>query len=258
MTARSIWQGKLTFQKHEIGVKLYSAVQDREVHFHLLHKREHARVQQRMVDAETEKPVPLEQARKAFEAAPGLYVALSSDEIEQSVPAPSREVRISRFVPIDAIDPQLYDRPYYLGPAENSETDYFALAEALDANRAGIASWVMRKHSYVGALVAQRGYLMLITLRHAEEVVPVGELEPPHGRPLASKEKDLAEKLIEALAGPFKVHAYHDEYQHRIHELIEAKRAVKKLKPKRAPRRRRTASLTDALEASLRDASRNR
>jgi DNA end-binding protein Ku len=253
VTARAMWQGKLAFQSHEIGVRLYSAVLDRNVHFHLLHKRDHARVQQRMVEAETEMPVPLDQTRKAFEAAPGLFVALSSEEIEQTVPAPSREVKISRFVPIEAIDPQLYDRPYYLGPAENSEPDYFALAEALDAKRAGIASWVMRKHSYVGALIGQHGYLMLITLRHAEEVIPVAELAAPQGRPLASKEKDLAEKLIEALAGPFKPHAYHDEYQHRIHELVEAKRAGKKVKPKRAPRRRRTASLADALQASLKN-----
>jgi DNA end-binding protein Ku len=111
MNARSIWQGKLTVQKHKIAVKLYSAVQDRQIHFHLLHKRDRTRVEQRMVDGGTKKPVPLDETRKAFEAEPGLYVAVSSEEIERSVPEPSREVRISRFVPTDVIDPQLFDRP---------------------------------------------------------------------------------------------------------------------------------------------------
>ena len=45
MTARSIWQGNLSVQKHEIAVKLYSAVVDRQIHFHLLHKRDRTRVQ---------------------------------------------------------------------------------------------------------------------------------------------------------------------------------------------------------------------
>jgi DNA end-binding protein Ku len=259
VTARSIWQGKLTMQKHEIAVKVYSAVLDRQIHFHLLHKRDRTRVQQRMVDAETERPVPLDETRKAFEAEPGLYVALTSEEIERSVPEPSREIGIRCFLPAHVIDPQLFDRPYYLGPAEDSRTDYFALAQALDRKKsAGLASWVMRKHSYVGALIAQQEYLILITLRHAEEVIPVSQLDPPPGRPLEPKEKDLAEKLIEALSGPFRPEAYHDEYQERIRELIDAKRAGKKVKPKRAARRRREGSLADALRASLKGASANR
>ncbi len=83
MTARAIWQGTLVIQKHKLAVKLYSAVLDRQVHFHLLHKRDRTRVQQRMVDAETGEPVALEDARKAFEVEPGLYVAVTAEEIEQ-------------------------------------------------------------------------------------------------------------------------------------------------------------------------------
>ena len=72
MSARAIWQGTLIVQKQEIAVKFYSAVVDRQTHFHLLHKRDRTRVEQRMVDAETEDPVPLEEARKAYQAEPGV------------------------------------------------------------------------------------------------------------------------------------------------------------------------------------------
>ncbi len=252
MAARAIWTGNLVVQKHEIGVKLYSAVMDRQIHFHLLHKSDRTRVQQQMVDAETEKPVALADAQKAFEAGSGVYVAVTSEEIERSIPEPSREVRVDRFVPTGAVDAQLLDRPYYLGPTDDSAPDYFALAQALDGKkRSGIASWVMRKHAYVGALVAQQGYLMLITLRHAGEVIPISELEPPQGRGLEPKEREMAAKLVEALSGRFQPTAYHDEYQARVHELIEAKRTGKKVKPKRAPRRRREGSLAASLQASL-------
>jgi DNA end-binding protein Ku len=259
VSARSIWQGTLTVQKHEIAVKVYSAVEDRQVHFHLLHKRDKTRVQQRMVDPETGEPVPLEEARKAFEVEPGLYVALTRDEIERSAPKPRRDILVSQFVPIRAIDPHLFDRPYYLGPGADSATDYFALAQALDKKKfAGIATWVMRHHSYVGALIAEQNYLMLITLRHADEVIAVSQLAPPQGGALGAKEKVLAVRLVEALSGQFDPAAYNDEYQERIRELVEAKRAGKKLKPKRVRRRRTEGSLADSLQASLKKASATR
>ena len=126
MSARSIWQGTLAVQKHEIAIKLYAAVEDRQVHFHLLHKRDRNRVEQRMVDPKTETPVPLDEVRKAFEAEPGRYVVVTRrGRIERSQPKAARELKVSRFVPIAAIDPQLFDRPYFLGPDKDSANDYF-------------------------------------------------------------------------------------------------------------------------------------
>jgi DNA end-binding protein Ku len=256
---RSIWQGSLLVQKNVIGVKVYSAVVDRQIHFHLLHRSDRMRVQQRMVQAQTETPVPLAETRKAFEAEPGLYVAISSEELDQAAPEASREINVKRFVPTGAIDPQLFDRPYYLGPLADSAMDYFALTQALDRKqKSGIAFWVMRKHSYVGALITQWSHLMLITLRHAGEIIPASELESPDGPPLERKERELAGKLVETLAGDFHPEAYHDEYQARLRELVDAKRAGKKLKPKRAPKRRREGSLADSLLASLNGASKKR
>jgi DNA end-binding protein Ku len=75
---------------------------------------------------------------------------------------------------------------------------------------------------------------------------------------LAPNEKNLAEKLIEALSGEFQPEAYHDEYQARIRELVVAKQHGKKLKAKRSPTRRRERSLTDSLQASLKAASATR
>jgi DNA end-binding protein Ku len=256
VSARSMWQGVLTVQKHQIAVKLYAAVDDRQVHFHLLHKRDRIRLQQRMVDPETDKPVEPDEMPKAFKSAPGLYVVVTPEEIERSEPKPTREVRLNQFVPVPAIDPRLFDRPYYLGPGTDSTVDYFALAHALDRKKfAGIATWVMRQHSYVGALLTHNGHLMLITLRHADEVIPVKELDPPQGGALEPKERDLAGKLIEALSGEFDPETYHDEYQRWVHELIEAKRAGKKAKPQRVRRPQPQGSLAESLRSSLKKVS---
>ena len=251
--ARAIWQATLTIKKHELPVKLYAAVEDRETHFHLLHKRDRTRVEQHMVDSETGQPVSSTEALKAFEAEPGLFVKLTPEEIERTEPPPSRAVKIDEFISVSAIDPFLYDRPYYLGPESDSIEDYFALAQALSRQRkAGIAHWVMRKHSYRGALTVHDGYLVLITLRHAAEIIAINQLDPPGGPALTTKEKNLARRLLEELSGTFKASEYHDEYQERVRELIEAKRSGKRLKRKPPPKRSPARSLADSLEKSLR------
>jgi DNA end-binding protein Ku len=257
--ARAIWQGTLRIQRLEIPVKLYAAVQDRQIHFHLLHKRDLARVAQRMVDARTEKPVPLDEARKAFEAKPGVYVVITRDELEKLAPKPERTIVVDHFVPTESIDAQFFDRPYYLGPTEESAADYEAFRLALATRKkVGVATWVMRKHSYVGAVVPEDRCLTLITLRHSDEVIPVTKLDAPEGRALDRKERDLADQLIEALSGEFQPQAYQDEYQSRVRELIDAKRAGKKIKRKRAPRRHSEGTLADSLRSSLKAAVRRK
>ena len=53
MGARAIWKAHIRFGAVDVPVKLYSAVQDRAVHFRLLDARRHEPVKQHMVDPET-------------------------------------------------------------------------------------------------------------------------------------------------------------------------------------------------------------
>ena len=88
MGARAIWQATLEIGKESLPVKLYSAVEDRQIHFHMLHKRDRTRVHQEMVDSRTGRPVPSDEMVKAFEVEPGRYVKLTDEEIERSEPEP--------------------------------------------------------------------------------------------------------------------------------------------------------------------------
>lgn len=65
---------------------------------------------------------------------------------------------------------------------------------------------------------------MLITLRHAGEVIPASALEAPAGRDLDPKEREMAEKFIAALEEEFDPEQYRDEYRERVARLIEIKR----------------------------------
>jgi DNA end-binding protein Ku len=251
MAARAIWKGKLKFGRTDLPVNLYSGVVDKTVHFHILNERSETRVKQHMVDPLSNKEVSNPEIQKGYQIEPGVFVILTKEELEQVQPKPSRDIEILRFVPPQKISSLWYDRPYYLGP-DGDQTEYFALAEAL-ANRKkdGIARWVMRGKEYVGALRSQDDYLMLVTLRHADEVVSAEDLPAPEGRDLDKKEVAMARQLVELLEGQFNPDEFRDEYRERVKEFIEKKAKGKKPRLHAVKSRKATPSLTSALSKSI-------
>ena len=174
MPARAIWKGHLVLGKHEVPVKVYSAVQDQAVHFHLLHEKDLTPVEQRIVRKDNGREVPKEAQRKALPLDDQRAVILEPDELETLEPESDRTIQLLRFVPRDALGDQWFDRPYYLGPDEGDGGAYVALAHALgDKDRLGIARWVMRDKRYLGALSVADGHLVMTTLRRAEQVLAV-------------------------------------------------------------------------------------
>src|SRR5690349_22369809 len=127
MAARSMWNGTLKVGKTRIGVKLYAAIEDSAVHFHMLHARDHERVKQRMVNPVSGEAREGDQIQHGFEVQRGTFVLLKPSELAELEPEPSRDIVVTSFVPASAIEPAWYERPYFLGPAGKSQ-DYFALA----------------------------------------------------------------------------------------------------------------------------------
>ncbi len=251
MAARAIWKGELKIGSSKIPVKLYSGVVDRTVHFHILDGPHHMRVKQHMVNPDTDEEVPPEETQKGYEIEPGKFVLLTEEELAELEPEPSREIEISEFVPPEAISQQWYERPYYLGP-DGDENAYFALAEALNnRSREGLAHWVMRNKPYVGALRAQEDYLLLFTLRHAEEVISARDLPQPAGRAPTQKELTMAQQLVGLLEGEFNAAEFKDEYRERVLEFIEQKAKGRAPKLRAIKAKPTAASLDNVLAKSL-------
>ena len=251
MAARAIWKGDLKINSTKVPVKLYSAVQDQNVRFHILDVKSKTRVKQHMIEPESEKEVSNEEIQKAFEVEPGTFVILDAKELESLQPEPSRDIEIEHFVPAARIPPEFYDRPYSLGP-DGDQAGYFALAEALGRQeKEGVAHWVMRKQPYAGALRAEGDYLMLVTLRNAEEVLSAEDLPRPAGRAPDKKELSMAKQLIDLLKGEFDAKEFKDEYRARVVEFIEKKAKGHKPKLRLVKSKRKTASLDKVLSKSI-------
>jgi DNA end-binding protein Ku len=252
MAARAMWKGTMTCDDLEVPVKLYSAIEDRNIHFHLLHEEDLTRVEQRMVHPETDETVPYAATRRGLEVSANKLVMLTQEELDELEPEASREIALEAFLPEGEVDHAWYDRPYYLGPDGDAD-EYFALAESLAATeRQAIARWVMRGKRYVGTLIEQEGYLMLITLRHEGEVINTADLTPPTGRELPAKERKLAEQLVEALEEKqFHPDAYHDTYRESLEKLIAKKSRGETIEVEERKAPAESGSLAKSLEASL-------
>lgn len=251
MAARAIWKGQLKIGGTRIPVKLYSAVQDRTVRFHVLDERNKARVKQHMIEPDSGEEVPTAEIQKGYEIEPGRFVILTEEDLETLKPPASRDIEILEFVDQAKISQQWYERPYYLGP-DNGSDEYFALAEALKNKESeGIAQWVMRNKYYAGALRAVDDYLFLFTLRDANEVILAKDLAKPTGAAPTQKELAMAQQLVEMLQGEFNAADYKDEYRSRVMEFIErkAKGRVPRLAPVKA--KRQPAALDSVLAKSI-------
>jgi DNA end-binding protein Ku len=251
MAARAMWKGQLKVGSAKIPVKLYSAVQDQTVRFHILDDKHKERVKQHMIDPDSGEEVPSEEIRKGYEVEPGKFVILTEEDVEKLAPPASRDIDIVEFVPQNKISEQWYDRPYYLGP-DGDEKAYFALVEALNNKESeGIAHWVMRNKYYAGGLRAVDDYLFLFTLRDAKEVILAEQLTKPAGAAPTQKELAMAKQLVEMLEGEFNPKDYKDEYRERVQEFIEKKARGRAPQLRAVKTKRKTEELGNVLEKSI-------
>ena len=182
MASRSLWTGSITFGLVNIPVKLFVAVREKSLAFHMLHDQDHARLQRKMVCSKDGKEVHAEHTVKGYEVSPGEYVVVREAELEAAAPKKSKTIEIEDFVEMDEIDPVYFDRPYYVVPQEQGAKAYRLLVEAMEkSKKVGIARFVMRAKEYLCAMRPQEGALILETMHFNDEVIPVDQVDGvPH------------------------------------------------------------------------------
>src|SRR5690606_41768000 len=130
VAARAMWKRVLTVADGRVPARLYSAVEDRSVHFRLLHDEDHVPVRQRLVEPESERSVEYSETQRAFLTPERDLVAIRPEELEALTPEPSRDIEVLCFVPTGAVDHRWYERPYFLGP-DGKASELAALVAAM-------------------------------------------------------------------------------------------------------------------------------
>lgn len=260
---RAMWSGSISFGLVTIPVKLYVAVSRKTVHFNQLDRESGSRIRMKKVSAETGDEVPSDRIIKGYELASGQYVVVDEAELGALDPVAQRTIDIEEFVDLADIDPVFYDSAYYLAPDKAAVKPYALLARAMDdAGKVGIARFVMRTKQYLAAIRPKDGRLLLSTMVYADELVAPEEI-PEIGEigavELPERELEMAQMLIDSLAGVFEPEKYRDTHREAVLELIERKAAGEELVvAAAAPEAERVVDLMAALEASVKAAKESR
>jgi DNA end-binding protein Ku len=192
---------------------------------------------------------------KGFEVSRDRYVTIGREELEELAPERSRTIDVEQFVDATAIDPIYYDASYYVVPERDHERAFGLLVEAMAQTKRIAISWfVLRRKRYVAALRPFSRLMVLSTMFHADEILPVTELEPEPPRDLRQKEREMAALLINTLAGPFEPERYPDEYRRRLTALLEGRAGEARPAPSEVPTGSGIQDLMAALQASVEQA----
>jgi DNA end-binding protein Ku len=254
--ARPIAGATISFGLVSIPVRLYPATQSKAgVSFNLLHKKCGSRLKQQYVCPRDGEQVSRDDMVKGYEFSKDQYVTFTPDELKSLEEKATQSIDIDAFVPLAAIDPIYFERPYYLGPEKGGDKAYRLLAEAMqETGRAALARYAARGKQYLVMLRPSPDgrALILQELLYADEVRPMSEVPLPDGEAREAELK-LAKQLIDQIASEtFEPSKYHDEVRERIQADIERKvqgHDISESAP--APEPARIIDLMAALKASL-------
>lgn len=252
---RSLWSGSLSFGLVNVPVALYSAARDLDVHFHQLHEPDGARIEIRRFCSKEDTEVALEEIGHAYELDSGKTVVMTDEELDAVAPKKTRTIEIGSFVETEAIDPILYDHPYWLLPTGDSagtKRAYRLLVEAMGStDRLALGRFVLRTKEYLVAVRVRDGLLSLTTMVFPDEIRPIKGIDTGARKP-SKAALSQAVKLIEGLGADFDPKAYKDTYNKRLGKIVKDKEKGGTIDaPEADDEPQPAADLMEALRASM-------
>jgi DNA end-binding protein Ku len=253
MAPRALWTGTITFGLVNVPVRIYSAVHQHKLDFHLVHEKDDSPIGYQKICKLEEKPVPNDEIVKAYEFKKGEFVQLTDEDFEAVQVEGQHSIDLEDFVPYEDIDPAFFAHTYLVGPQDGAEKTYALLVRAMEeSGLAGIGKFVMRSRQYLGCLRVREGTLTLEQLYFADEIDPPAGIVPNRLPSVAKKELDMALTLIDGFSGEWKPEKYEDTYTDALREVVKAKRRGKDVHELREPAEEEAPpDLMEALRLSI-------
>ena len=247
---RAIWSGSISFGLVNVPVRMYSAISEQDVHFHLLHSKDDSRIGYAKVCKKEGKPVPDDEIVRGYEVSEGKYVYVTDEDLEAAAGESYKSIDIQDFVDVDEVDSIYFERSSFLGPAEGAEKPYALLVQAMEeSGLVGIATYVMRDKQQLGCLRARDGLIVLEKMFFADEIRPTKDIAPRKAR-VGKQELAMALDLVDRFRGPFDPEKYEDTYRAALLRVIDRKRKGKEVHVEPQAEREPT-DLMAALRASV-------
>jgi len=256
--ARAIWKGAVSFGMVSIPIKLYTATEEKDVSFHLLHKKDGARIKTQRYCPEDDAAVDWNDVVRGFEIAPDQYVIMEPADFDKVPVGTTRTIEITDFVPSAQIDPIYYQKTYYLEPEKVGGKPFALLREVLkDSELVALAKVTLRQKEQLCTLRVYENTIAMETMLYADEIRSTQDLDVPGEISIGAKELNMAKSLVEMLTGDFEPDKYHDDYREALLELIDRKAEGQEIK-RPAPVAGKITDLMEALRASIDAAKREK
>jgi DNA end-binding protein Ku len=225
---KAFWSGTISFGLVSVPVALYSATRSSTGLSLRMLAPDGVPLRREYVCPKHERALEPDELVRAYELDDGELVVITDEELEGLAPEASRDIEIKQFVEREQLSPLLFERPYFLLPSTTTIKPYRLLALTLEqSGRAGVASFVMRGHQHVVAILAEGGLLRAQTLRFAEQLrtpETIG-LEDAPARVDAARVKQLRAVIRKHAEEDIDLDELTDETRERAVALAERKLA---------------------------------
>jgi DNA end-binding protein Ku len=251
--ASTVWKGYISFGLVSVPVRLYAAARAEHVSFNQIHEPCGSRIKQQTVCSVCDRVVERNELVKGYQVDRDAYVLVSGDELKTLEADSSEAMEIAQFVSLSEVDPIYFESSFYSAPEDPGRRAYGLLLQAMEKlNVAAIAKVTLHQREQIVLMRPYHQGIILHTLYFPAEVREIGEYGKTENMTLQKPEIDLAEQFIRQLTAKFEPEQYKDEYQQRVLDMIETKRAGQvvagqPLKPKLAP----VIDLMEALKKSI-------
>jgi len=255
MAARALWTGSITFGLVNVPVRIFSAIHEHKLQFHLVHEKDDGPIGYEKICKLEDKPVDNDEIVKAYEYKKGELVHLTDEDFEAVQVEGQHTIDLEDFVPYEEIDPTFFAHTYLIGPQDGAEKTYALLVRVMEeSGLAGIGKFVMRNRQYLGCLRVRDRALTLEQLYFADEVDPPSGVLPTRLPAVGKRELDMALNLIDGFSGKWDPKRYKDSYTAALRQVVKAKLKGGEIQRVQEPQEVDTPDLMEALRLSVEQA----
>lgn len=102
--ARAMWSGTLSFGLLNIPVSVFSAKEEKNIHFNLLDKRDFGRIGYKQFNKNTGKEVPKKEIVKGYEYDDDQFVIITDKDFDKANPKASENIDIEDFINLEEVE----------------------------------------------------------------------------------------------------------------------------------------------------------
>ena len=263
LMARPYWSGQIQISLVQFGVSLYTATESKSgITFNQISRSTGERVRyQKTAGSEVGAPtLAQDDIVKGYEYTKGQYVIIEPEELENLRVPSKHTIEVSQFINMDELSPEYVEKPYFVMPQNELQTEAFTVVrEALaKTGKAAIGKVAFQgRENIIAVAPAGRG-MMAYTLRYENELRNANDyFRDIKDTAINDDSLEMAETLIARKTAKFDITKFQDGYEAAVKELVEAKIKNLPIPTEEAPKPQmgKVINLMDALRKSIGDSA---